>query len=67
VVFLASDAATDVTGVTVYAGGDRVAIYSDPEPVRQAIRPGGWTAESLAESFDDLADGVELTRTGRFL
>jgi len=65
--FLASDAATDVTGVTVYAGGDRVAIYSDPEPVRQAIRPGGWTPEALAESFGDLAEGVELTRTERYL
>ena len=63
VAFLASDAAEDVTGVTVYAGGDRVAIYSDPEPVRAGVDPGGWTAESLADSFEDVAEGVELTRT----
>ena len=63
VAFLASDAAEDVTGVTVYAGGDRVAIYSDPEPVRAGVVPGGWTAESLADSFEEIAEGVELTRT----
>lgn len=57
----------DVTGVKVYAGGDRVAIYSDPEPVRQAVNPGGWTRESLAAPFDDLAEGVELTRTERYV
>lgn len=63
VAFLASDAARDVTGVTVYAGGDRVAVYSDPEPARAGVRPGGWTAESLADSFEEIAEGVELTRT----
>lgn len=56
-----------MTGVKVYAGGDRVAIYSDPEPVRQAVNPGGWTRESLAAPFDDLAEGVELTRTERYV
>lgn len=64
VAFLAGDAAEDVTGVTLYAGGDRIAVYSEPEPVRQGIRPGGWTVESLAESLEDVAEGVELTRTG---
>lgn len=63
VAFLASDAAEDVTGVTLYAGGDRIAVYSDPEPVRQGIRPGGWSAASLAESLEAVAEGVELTRT----
>ena len=65
VAFLASDAATDVTGVTVYSGGDRVAVYSDPEPVRAGVRPGGWTPDELAESFETIAEGVELTRTAR--
>jgi len=64
VAFLAGDAAEDVTGVTLYAGGDRIAVYSEPEPVRQGIRPGGWTVEALAESLDDVAEGIELTRTG---
>lgn len=67
VAFLASDAAEDVTGVTVYAGGDRVALYSDPEPASHAVLPGGWTPEALAEAFDDLAEGVEVTRTDRFV
>lgn len=65
--FLVSDAAEDVTGVTVYAGGDRVAIYSDPEPVRTGVQPGGWTPASLADAFDAIAEGVELTRTERYM
>ena len=67
VAFLASDAATDVTGVTVYSGGDRVGVYSDPEPVRAGVRPGGWTPAELAESFETIAEGVELTRTRRLV
>lgn len=67
VAYLAGDAATDVTGVTFYAGNDRVAVYSDPEPVRQAVRPGGWSAAELAASMDDVTEGVDLTRTERFI
>jgi len=64
VVYLAGDAAADVTGTTLYAGGDRVGVFSDPELTHVGVRPGGWTAEDLAEHFrDDVADGVDLTRT----
>ena len=68
VAYLASDAATDVTGCTIYCGGDRIGIYADPELDRVAAREGGWTAEAIAEAFDgELADGIDLTRTERFL
>lgn len=66
--YLMSDAATDVTGCTLYAGGDRIGLYSDPQLERVGVNPGGWSAEEIAEEMDEsIADGFELTRTERFL
>lgn len=66
--YLMSDEATDVTGCTLYAGGDRIGLYTDPQMERVGVNPGGWSAEEIAEEMDDtLADGFELTRTERFL
>lgn len=68
VAFLASDAAEDVTGCTLFAGGDRIGLLSDPRLDWEAERAGGWSAEAIAEALDRAkTDGVELTRTGRFL
>ncbi|NIB99643.1 SDR family oxidoreductase [Halobacterium sp. R2-5] len=65
--FLASEHATDVTGCTLYAGGDRVGVFSEPSLDRVGVRPGGWTVEDLAEHFEeDVAGDVELTRTESF-
>ena len=66
--YLLSEAATDVTGCTLYAGGDRIGLYSDPQLERVGVNPGGWSAEQIAQELDDaIADGFELTRTERFL
>jgi len=65
--FLASEHATDVTGCTLYAGGDRVGVFSEPSLDRVGVRPGGWTVEDLAEHFEEgVAGDVELTRTESF-
>jgi len=48
-VFLASDAAKDVTGQCVGLGGDKLALWSHPQEVRMAYRDGGWTADAIAE------------------
>ncbi|MFC6725041.1 SDR family oxidoreductase, partial [Halobium palmae] len=67
VAYLASDAAEDVTGCTLYAGGDRVGVLSDPEVERVGVRPGGWSLAELEETFrEHVADDVELTRTERY-
>ena len=51
VVYLASDAAADVTGQAIGIGGDRLSLWSHPTEIRSAFLDGGWTADALAEAF----------------
>ena len=51
VVYLLSDAAAGVTGQALGIGGDRITVWSHPAVVAEASREGGWTPESVAESF----------------
>ena len=51
VVYLASDAAANVTGQAIGVGGDRIALWSHPAEVVTAVREGGWSAEAIAEIF----------------
>jgi NAD(P)-dependent dehydrogenase (short-subunit alcohol dehydrogenase family) len=51
VVYLASDAAGDLTGQCIAAGGDRISLWSHPTEVATACRDGGWTADAVAEVF----------------
>jgi NAD(P)-dependent dehydrogenase (short-subunit alcohol dehydrogenase family) len=48
-VFLASDAAKDVTGQIFAARHNELFVFSQPRPVRSAHRAEGWTPESIAE------------------
>ncbi|MCG2621946.1 SDR family oxidoreductase [Arthrobacter sp. I2-34] len=54
VAFLASDAASDVTGQAIGVGGDRLQLWSHPEAVATEYRDGGWSFEALAEQFGAL-------------
>jgi len=49
VVFLASPAAEGITGQAIGVGGDKLALWSHPEEVAVAYRPGGWSADAIAE------------------
>ncbi|MEN3539541.1 SDR family NAD(P)-dependent oxidoreductase [Microbispora sp. ZYX-F-249] len=51
VVFLASDASAGVTGQAIGIGGDRLALWSHPGEKAVAFADGGWTAESIAASW----------------
>lgn len=51
VVFLASDAAAEVTGQTIGLGGDRLALWSYPDEVVTAYADGGWTADQIAAAY----------------
>ncbi|HZO37071.1 MAG TPA: SDR family NAD(P)-dependent oxidoreductase [Solirubrobacteraceae bacterium] len=52
VVFLASDAASEITGQAIGVGGDRLSLFSHPAVVEQAYRDGGWDAESIAAEWE---------------
>ncbi|QFZ19520.1 SDR family oxidoreductase [Saccharothrix syringae] len=51
VVFLASDAARDITGQAIGVGGDRLALWAHPKEKAVAFAEGGWTADALAEAW----------------
>lgn len=51
-VFLASDAAHEITGQCIGLGGDKLSLWSHPQEIRSAYRSGGWTAESIAEAWN---------------
>jgi len=51
VVFLASDAATEITGQAIGIGGDRLTLYSHAAEVAVLDRDGGWTAAAIAEAW----------------
>lgn len=53
IAYLASDAAADVTGQAIGVGGDRLQLWSHPEPVLSAFHDGGWNAVALAAEFPE--------------
>ena len=48
-VFLASDAAKEVTGQIFAARDNEIFLFSQPRPVRSTHRAEGWTPEPIAE------------------
>ena len=51
VVFLASAAASQVTGQCLGIGGDKVSLWSHPKEISAAFSDGGWTAERIAAAW----------------
>jgi NAD(P)-dependent dehydrogenase (short-subunit alcohol dehydrogenase family) len=54
VVFLASAAGAGVSGQAIGIGGDRLSVWSHPTEVAFELREGGWSAEAMAEAWDEL-------------
>ncbi len=54
IAYLASDAAAGITGQAIGIGGDRIQIWSHPEPVVTEYQRGGWTVDALAARADDV-------------
>jgi NAD(P)-dependent dehydrogenase (short-subunit alcohol dehydrogenase family) len=50
-VFLASNAAAEVTGQIFCVRGNEVFLMSQPRPVRSLHRDGGWTPKALADQM----------------
>jgi 3-oxoacyl-[acyl-carrier protein] reductase len=55
--YLASDAAAAVSGQAIGIGGDRLQLWSHPEPVVTAYHDGGWSYEALGTGFAEVVDG----------
>jgi 3-oxoacyl-[acyl-carrier protein] reductase len=51
IVFLASDAAKDVTGQAIGVGGDRLTLWAHPKEKAVALADGGWSAEAIAAQW----------------
>ncbi|MCS0499843.1 SDR family NAD(P)-dependent oxidoreductase [Protaetiibacter mangrovi] len=51
VAFLASDEAAGITGQVIGAGGDRIQLWTHPEPVLSEFRDGGWSAAAIASEL----------------
>lgn len=51
IAYLASDAAAGVTGQAIGVGGDRLQLWSHPEPVVTAYHEGGWSYQALENEF----------------
>jgi hypothetical protein len=49
VVFLASDAAAEITGNIFGARGNELYLYSQPRPIRILMKEDGWTPEKMVE------------------
>ncbi|WP_271395646.1 SDR family NAD(P)-dependent oxidoreductase [Neomicrococcus lactis] len=60
IAFLASDAAANITGQAIGAGGDRLQLWSHPEAIESAYNDRGWTVEALTAGypFADKAQSV---------
>jgi NAD(P)-dependent dehydrogenase (short-subunit alcohol dehydrogenase family) len=51
-VFLVSDAAREVSGQVFAVRGAEIVLFSLPRPLQTVHRPGGWTAETVAEAVN---------------
>lgn len=51
-VFLASAQAAHITGQCIGIGGDKLALWSHPQELQTAYREGGWTAETIANTWN---------------
>ena len=54
VAFLSSDAVDGITGQVIGAGGDRLQVWSHPEPVVQEYHDGGWDYTTLMSQGRDI-------------
>lgn len=64
--YLASDAAGTVTGQAIGVGGDRIQLWSHPEPVVTEYHDGGWSYEALETEFPALVGEKQQSVGERF-
>jgi len=65
VAFLASDAASHITGQIVHVRGTQVSVWSQPGPLRTITGREAWTPEALAEVWERSLGQDRLRRLDR--
>ena len=65
VAFLASDAASHITGQVVHVRGNQVSVWSQPGPLRTITGREAWSPEGLAETWDRSLGQDRLRRLDR--
>jgi NAD(P)-dependent dehydrogenase (short-subunit alcohol dehydrogenase family) len=63
--FLASDAASHITGQVVHVRGTQVSVWSQPGPLRTITAREAWTPEALADVWDRSLGQDRLRRLDR--
>ncbi len=53
VTFLLGEKARHITGQTYTVNGGRVAVWNQPQEVRDMVKDGRWTVDEIAERLDD--------------
>lgn len=61
IAFLASDAASDVTGQAISIGGDRLALWSHPQLTATAFHDNGFSADDVAAEWPATFAGQQET------
>jgi 3-oxoacyl-[acyl-carrier protein] reductase len=64
IAFLASDEAAGITGQAIGAGGDRLQVWTHPEPATTEYHDGGWSYEALRENAGELFNADTLQNYG---
>lgn len=64
--YLASDAAAGVSGQAIGVGGDRIQLWSHPQPVVTAYHDGGWSYEALEAEFPEALGGSQQSVGEKF-
>jgi len=57
IAFLASDAAAGINGQVIGVGGDRLQLWTHPEPLVTEYHDGGWDYATLTAELPGILDG----------
>lgn len=66
IAYLASDSAANITGQAIGVGGDRIQLWSHPEPIISEYQDGGWVESALDSRFDNLFAGRQQSVGEKF-
>lgn len=51
IAYVASDATAEMTGQVIGIGGDKISLWTHPDEIAEAFKPGGWSYEDLGQLF----------------